>query len=55
MDPGQSPDWDCGAKHFTMPQNELKSHVFPFKLQNKIVIVLSNLILDHLSFTVVAN
>ena len=42
--------------HFTIPQNELKSHVFPFKLQYKNNSNrLSNLLLDHLSFTVAAN
>ena len=37
---GSGPDCDCGGKdqellHFTIPKNELKSHVFPFKLQYK--------------------
>ena len=42
--------------HFTIPKNELKSHVFPFKLQHKNNSNrLSNLLLDHLSFTVAAN
>ena len=40
MDPGQSPGCGCGGEviellHFTIPKNELKSHVFPFKLQYK--------------------
>ena len=43
VDPGQSPDWGCGGEvpgsprllHFTIPKNELKSHVVSFKLQYK--------------------
>ena len=56
-----SPDWSCGGEamellHFTIPQNKLKSQVFPFKLQYKNNSNrLSNLLQDHLSFTVAAN
>ena len=40
VDPGQSPDCGCRGEalellHFTIPKNELKSHVFPIKLQYK--------------------
>ena len=40
VDLGQIPDCGCGGEalyllHFTTPKIELKSHVFPFKLQYK--------------------
>ena len=46
---------NCGGEapevlHFTIPKNELKSHVFPFELQSKNK-MLYNPLLDNLSFT----
>ena len=40
VDPGQRSDWGCGGEAleflpFTIPKNELKSHIFSFKLQYK--------------------
>ena len=64
MDPGQSPDWSGVGEasgrlmllHFTIPKNKLIATFFFLNCSIRtIVIVLSNLSLDHLSFTVVAN
>ena len=64
VDPGQSPDWGCGgeapgsrrAPTFYNTKNELKTTFFLLNCSIKTKItVLPNMLLDHLSFTVVTN